>query len=168
VKGEAGANVGRPSSNEAPRPLLVVLHGVNLNMLGQRPAQHYGSVTLSDLESVAAEEAKRHGWDCVCRQTNHEGVFVEYLHQYRHADALLVNPGAWTHYSYAIRDALEIVSAPVAEVHLSDIHAREEWRRHSVISEVARLTIVGKGADGYREAIVALAALVDSEGRRGS
>ena len=99
-------------------------------------------------------------------QTNHEGCFVEYLHEHRHADALLVNPGAWTHYSYAIRDALELVTAPVAEVHLSDITSREEWRRHSVISDVVSFTVSGKGADGYLEAVVRLVATADAR-RRG-
>jgi 3-dehydroquinate dehydratase II len=133
--------------------MLVALHGANLNLLGERPATHYGTVTLAQLEDAITTEAARHGWDCLCFQTNHEGQFIEYLHEYRRADALLVNPGAWTHYSYAIRDALEIVSAPVAEVHLSDIASREEWRRHSVISEVVTFTITGQGLQGYLEAV---------------
>jgi 3-dehydroquinate dehydratase-2 len=135
------------------KPLLVVIHGANLNLLGERPAAHYGTLTLAQLEDVVKTEAYEHGWDCLCFQTNHEGRFIEYLHEHRRADALLVNPGAWTHYSYAIRDALEIVSAPVAEVHLSDISSREEWRRHSVISEVVTFTISGQGPQGYLEAV---------------
>lgn len=146
------------------RPLLVVLHGVNLNLLGQRPAEHYGTLTLTELEHLIHEEAARQGWRCICHQTNYEGRFVEYLHEYRHADALLVNPGAWTHYSYAIRDALELVTAPVAEVHLSDVATREEWRRHSVISEVVSFTVSGKGAEGYGEAVGRLIELVKSTG----
>ena len=134
-------------------PLLVMLHGANLNLLGERAAAHYGTVTLAQLEDAVKTEAAGHGWDCLCFQTNHEGQFIDYLHEYRHADALLVNPGAWTHYSYAIRDALEIVSAPVAEVHLSDIGSREEWRRHSVISDVVTFTISGQGPQGYLEAV---------------
>ncbi|MBN1630725.1 MAG: 3-dehydroquinate dehydratase [Thermoleophilia bacterium] len=145
------------------RRRLVVLHGVNLDMLGQRPAQQYGSVTLAELESVVGDECKRLGWECLCLQTNHEGVYVEFLHEHRGADALLVNPGAWTHYSYAIRDALEIVTCPVAEVHLSDIATREDWRRHSVISEVVSFTVAGKGAEGYVEAARRLVEL--AEGR---
>ena len=132
---------------------LVVLHGANLDLLGERPAVHYGTVTLAELESLLAAEAGRHGWGCLCLQTNHEGSYIEYLHEHRHAGALIVNPGAWTHYSYAIRDALELVRCPVAEVHLSDISSREEWRRHSVVSEVASFTITGKGPEGYLEAI---------------
>jgi len=140
---------------------LVVLHGVNLDMLGERPAAHYGTVTLADLERLVEEECGRLGWSCLCLQTNHEGVYVDLLHEHRQADALLVNPGAWTHYSYAIRDALEIVHCPVAEVHLSDIASREEWRRHSVISPVATLTVSGRGADGYVEAVRRLVELVE-------
>jgi 3-dehydroquinate dehydratase-2 len=135
------------------KPLLVVIHGANLDMLGRRPAQHYGTITLSALEALVKDEAHRRGWDCRCYQTNHEGRFIEWLHEFRDADALLVNPGAWTHYSYAIRDALEIVECPVAEVHLSDITAREDWRRHSVISEVVTFTISGEGPRGYIRAV---------------
>jgi len=132
---------------------LVVLNGVNLDLLGERPAGHYGTITLQELERLAAEEAARLSWRCECRQTNHEGRYVEFIHEFRHAGALLVNPGAWTHYSYAIRDALEVVTCPVAEVHLSDISSREDWRRISVISGVATFTIAGKGPEGYAEAI---------------
>ncbi len=149
------------------RSLLAVLHGVNLDLLGDRPAEHYGSLTLPELELLVTEEAARHGWECICRQTNHEGCFVEYLHEHRHADALLVNPGAWTHYSYAIRDALELVTAPVAEVHLSDITSREEWRRHSVISDVVSFTVSGKGADGYLEAVARLVTTAEARNEDG-
>jgi 3-dehydroquinate dehydratase-2 len=135
------------------KPLLVVLHGANLNLLGERSAAHYGTITLGQLEDAIRTEAAGHGWDCQCYQSNHEGQFIEYLHEFRRADALIVNPGAWTHYSYAIRDALEIVDIPVAEVHLSDIGSREEWRRHSVITEVVTFTIAGKGIQGYLEAV---------------
>lgn len=145
------------------RPLcLVMLHGANLDLLGERPSAHYGTITLPALEEMVVREAERLGWTCVCRQTNHEGEFIEYVHEYRHAAALLVNPGAWTHYSYAIRDALEIVSGPIAEVHLSDITTREEWRRYSVISPVASFTIAGKGPEGYVEAVARLVALVSA------
>jgi 3-dehydroquinate dehydratase-2 len=136
-----------------PKRCLIVLHGANLDLLGERPAAHYGTVTLTELETMIAAEADRLGWECACFQTNHEGRYIEYVHEHRKAGALVVNPGAWTHYSYAIRDALELVRAPVAEVHLSDITAREEWRRHSVISEVASFTVSGKGPEGYLEAV---------------
>jgi 3-dehydroquinate dehydratase-2 len=140
---------------------LVVLHGVNLNLLGERPACHYGTITLPELERLVCDEAERLGWKCLCLQTNHEGVYVEYVHEYRHATALLVNPGAWTHYSYAIRDALELVTCPIAEVHLSDIETREEWRQSSVISPVVSFTLSGKGPDGYLAAVRRLVRLVE-------
>lgn len=140
---------------------LVVLHGVNLDMLGERPVKHYGTVTLGELEVACRRECESLGWTCLCLQTNHEGVYVEYLHEHRRASALLVNPGAWTHYSYAIRDALEIVTCPTAEVHLSDISTREEWRRNSVISPVVSFTVSGKGPAGYLEAVERLIALAE-------
>ncbi len=122
-------------------------------MLGARPAEHYGTITLAELEGLIDCEARLFGWEGVFRQTNHEGSYVELLHEYRHANAMIVNPGAWTHYSYVIRDALELVDCPVAEVHLSAIAEREEWRRHSVISSVVTFTISGKGPEGYLQAV---------------
>ncbi len=151
------------STGETPDSrLLVVLHGVNLGLLGERPVIHYGRVTLPELEAIVCEEARAHGWRCECHQTDHEGEFVQLVHAGRHADALLVNPGAWTHYSYAIRDALELVTGPVAEVHLSDIEGREDWRRVSVVADVASVRMAGRGPDGYREAVRALVELVES------
>lgn len=141
---------------------IVVLHGPNLDLLGERPAEHYGAITLAALERMVTDEALRLGWTCLCLQTNHEGTYVEYLHAHRREGALLVNPGAWTHYSYAIHDALELVDCPVAEVHLSDISSREEWRRHSVISSVASFTISGKGPQGYLEAVRRLIELAEA------
>jgi 3-dehydroquinate dehydratase-2 len=138
---------------------IVVLNGVNLNLLGERPAVHYGTITLAELERLVCEEATRLGWRCLCRQTNHEGQFVDLIQEFRHSGGLIVNPGAWTHYSYAIRDALEAVTCPIAEVHLSDISAREDWRRVSVITEVATFTISGRGAAGYVEAVQRLVSL---------
>jgi 3-dehydroquinate dehydratase II len=148
--------------NEARRR-LIVLHGPNLNLLGERPIEHYGTVTLAKLEQLIAAEADRLGWDCLCHQTNHEGDYVEYVHRYRHEGALLVNPGAWTHYSWAIHDALELVKCPIAEVHLSEISKREEWRRVSVVSSVATFTISGKGAEGYLEAVRRLTELAGAK-----
>lgn len=141
-------------------PLLVVLHGVNLNLLGERPVEHYGSLTLSQLEELVREEAGALGWGVECFQTNHEGEFVELVQRFRHATALIVNPGAWTHYSYAIHDALELVSGPIAEVHLSAVEQREEWRRRSVVADVAAVRVSGKGPEGYREAVWRLLELV--------
>lgn len=142
-----------PTSGDGARHRLVVLHGANLDLLGERPVEHYGTITLAAIEKAVTEEADRLGWDCLCLQTNHEGRFIECLHEYRRADALLVNPGAWTHYSYAIRDALELVRCPVAEVHISDVTSREEWRRRSVVSPVVTFTISGRGPEGYLEAV---------------
>jgi 3-dehydroquinate dehydratase-2 len=143
---------------------LVVLHGANLDMLGERPLEHYGVVTLRELEEMLHAEAEKLGWRCLCLHTNHEGAYIELLHKHRHEGALVVNPGAWTHYSYAIRDALEMVTCPVAEVHLSDIASREEWRHHSVITAVVAFTISGSGPAGYLEAVHRLVDLVESEG----
>jgi len=136
------------------------LHGVNLNLLGERSPTHYGVLTLSQLESMLAEEVTRAGWEAVFHQTNHEGEYVELLHRYRRLGrAFIVNPGAWTHYSYAIRDALEQVVGPVAEVHLSAVDQREEWRRRSVIRDVVDLVVSGKGPEGYRQAFQQLRAI---------
>jgi 3-dehydroquinate dehydratase-2 len=141
---------------------LWLLHGVNLDMLGRRDPAVYGSMTLPELEAYVARHGEVHGFTVRSFQTNHEGEFVEKLHQLvvDNADAAIINPGAWTHYSYALHDALELVEAPVAEVHLSDIEAREEWRRVSVIADVVDVRVQGKGAAGYAEALEALAALV--------
>ncbi len=139
---------------------LALLHGCNLNMLGRRDPEHYGTLTLEELESAVRVRAAEAGFsDCLCFQTNHEGELVEKIHELCGVlDAMIINPGAWTHYSYAIHDALELVAAPVVEVHLSDIaHRPEEWRRHSVISDVCGLTIAGKGLNGYLEALEWLA-----------
>lgn len=158
--------MGETRSTTAPGghaqgPLLVLLHGVNLGMLGARPAVHYGTITLPDLEAMVTAEAHSAGWRCVTHQTDHEGEFVQLAHRYRQeADAVIVNPGAWTHYSYAIREALELIDAPVAEVHLSDVDAREPWRRVSVIADVVAVRIAGEGPNGYLRAVHELARLV--------
>jgi 3-dehydroquinate dehydratase II len=146
----------------ATRRRLVVLHGANLDMLGERPLEHYGSVTLREIEGLVSAEASERGWRTLCLHTNHEGSYIELLHKHRNEDGLLVNPGAWTHYSYAIRDALEIVRCPVAEVHLSDIASREEWRRKSVMSPVVAFTVSGRGPAGYVEAVKKLIDMVEA------
>jgi 3-dehydroquinate dehydratase-2 len=137
--------------------MLAVLNGANLNLLGRRDPAHYGSLTLQALESQIYEWARKQGITARCFQTNHEGEYIEHLHDAPGwATHLIVNPGAWSHYSYAIRDAIEFVvgeGIPVVEVHLSNIEDREEFRRHSVIAEVVQHRIFGKGPDGYREAI---------------
>jgi 3-dehydroquinate dehydratase II len=140
------------------RNRIEVLHGVNLDMLGKRDSRHYGTLTLIELEVRIRHWARELGLEAMFFQTNAEHEYVERLHQAPElADALLLNPGAWTHYSYAIRDALEITGCPAVEVHLSDIESREEWRRHSVISDLVIARVQGKGADGYLEALQLLA-----------
>jgi 3-dehydroquinate dehydratase II len=137
---------------------VAVLNGVNLDMLGKRDPAIYGTLTLSDLESRIYTWARELGLTARCTQTNHEGAYVEAVHDAAAwAGGVVVNPGAWTHYSYAIRDALEIVDAPVVEVHLSDVENREEWRRHSVISDVVDTRISGHGPEGYRKALELIA-----------
>jgi 3-dehydroquinate dehydratase-2 len=133
---------------------VYVLNGVNLDMLGRRDPAHYGSLTLPELEGKIREWAEKLGLEVDCRQTNAESQYVEWLHEaLDSADAVIVNPGAWTHYSYAIRDALELLEVPIVEVHLSNIEAREEFRRTSVLRDVAAMTVMGKGPEGYREAL---------------
>lgn len=136
---------------------IAVMHGVNLDQLGRRPAQHYGDLTLPQLEQRIAGWAAELGLHVQFFQTNHEGAFVEELHRLEDTvDGLLINPGAWTHYSLAIRDALEIAGLPAVEVHLSDVEAREEFRRVSVIRDLCVATVSGRGPDGYRDALVRL------------
>jgi 3-dehydroquinate dehydratase II len=136
---------------------VAVLNGVNLDVLDRRDAAVYGGLSLNDLETKIYAWAKELGCTARCRQTNSEGEYVSWCHDALDwADGVVVNPGAWTHYSYAIRDALELLRVPLVEVHLSDLDAREEWRRNSVIADLAAKRIVGKGPDGYREALVYL------------
>jgi 3-dehydroquinate dehydratase-2 len=133
---------------------VAVMHGVNLDQLAFRPADHYGSGTLTELEVRVKRFATDLDLDPTFFQTNHEGEFCEALHEARErSDALILNPGAWTHYSWAIRDALEIAGKPAVEVHLSAVDQREEWRRVSVIRELCIGSVSGKGIDGYREAL---------------
>jgi 3-dehydroquinate dehydratase-2 len=135
-----------------------VLNGVNLGMLGKRQPDVYGTITLSELETRIYSWSASLGVNARCVQTDHEGEYVEAIHDaLGNADGVIVNPGAWTHYSYAIRDALAMLEVPVIEVHLSDVDHREEWRRRSVIEDVVRERIVGHGVEGYREALERLA-----------
>ena len=135
-----------------------VLNGVNLSQLGRREPALYGSLTISELETQIYEWASRLELRVRCRQTNHEGQFVEWCHEALDgAEGVVLNPAAWTHYSYAIRDAVELFRVPVVEVHLSNVEEREEWRRYSVIADLAAKRVLGKGPDGYREALEFLA-----------
>jgi 3-dehydroquinate dehydratase-2 len=133
---------------------VAVLHGVNLDVLDRRPAEHYGGLSLTALENRIEGFARELALDLSFFQTNHEGEYVEELHRSSdYADGLILNPGAWTHYAWALRDALEIAGLPAVEVHLSDVRAREGFRGHSVISEVCVATVAGLGPDGYRDAL---------------
>jgi len=139
------------------RNRVEVLHGVNLDMLGKRDSTHYGTLTLVELEVRIRHWSRELGLETSFFHTNSEGEYVERLHQAPElTDGLVLNPGAWTHYSYAIRDALDLIAVPIVEVHLSNLDEREEWRRHSVIAELAAKRILGKGPAGYREALTYL------------
>ena len=143
---------------------VVVLNGVNLDVLARRDPGHYGGLSLSELETRIYEWASQLGCHVRCRQTNNEGEYVDWCHDALDwADGVVVNPGAWTHYSYAIHDALELLKVPIVEVHLSDIEHREEWRRESVIADLAAKRVLGKGPDGYREALEFLVAKGEKE-----
>jgi 3-dehydroquinate dehydratase-2 len=136
-----------------------VLHGVNLDALGRRDKEHYGTFTLHELETQIKRFATELDLEAAFFQTNHEGEYIEELHRLRErADGAILNPGSWTHYSYAIRDAVEITGVPSVEVHISDIHSREEWRRHSVLEGLVIGQVAGKGVEGYREALEMLKA----------
>jgi 3-dehydroquinate dehydratase II len=132
-----------------------VLNGANIDMLDHRDPAIYGGISLSELETKIYQWASQLGCSVRCRQTNHEGEFVEWCHDAvdRGVDGVIANPGAWSHYSWAIHDALELVEAPIVEVHLSNVDEREEWRRQSVLADLAVRRVIGKGPDGYREAL---------------
>jgi 3-dehydroquinate dehydratase-2 len=139
------------------RNRIAVLHGVNLDMLGRRPAAIYGGITYDQLEQRISAFASELDLEPRFFQTNHEGDFVEHLHRVEGlSDGIVLNPGAWTHYAWAIRDALEIAALPAVEVHLSDVALREEWRRVSVVRDLCVASVSGQGVDGYREALARL------------
>ena len=134
-----------------------VMHGVNLDTLGRRDPSVYGSFTLPELEARVAGFARELGLEAAFWQTNHEGEFCEWLHRAgERAHGLLLNPGAWTHYSYAIRDALEVAGLPAVEIHISAIEEREDWRRKSVIRDLCLGHVQGKGVEGYRDGLAML------------
>jgi 3-dehydroquinate dehydratase-2 len=136
---------------------IQVMHGVNLDVLGRRNPEHYGRLSFTELERRISEMGSEMGLQLRFFQSNFEGEFVEELHRVDGlADALLLNPGAWTHYAWAIRDALEIAAVPAVEVHLSDVEGREEWRKLSVIADLCVGRFYGKGLEGYREALARL------------
>ncbi|UNK46560.1 type II 3-dehydroquinate dehydratase [Arthrobacter sulfonylureivorans] len=137
---------------------LLVLNGPNLNLLGTREPQVYGTATLADVEKLTTEAATAHGWSAECVQSNHEGALIDAVHAARDtADAIIINPGGYSHTSVALRDALAGVALPVVEVHITNIHKREQFRHHSYISGVADAVIAGAGIAGYRLAVEYLA-----------
>ena len=146
---------------------FLMLHGINLNMFGKRDPAQYGTVTLAEIDSRAQALARELGVELECFQTNSEGAMCERIHRAHGEpiDAVIVNAGAWTHYSYGIRDALAILKVPVIEVHMSNIHAREEFRHHSVIAAIARGQIAGFGVDSYLLGLRAAVAAAQATGK---
>lgn len=144
---------------------IYVLNGPNLNLLGTREPEIYGHATLADVEKLCRDQARTSGFDIEFRQSNHEGDIVDWLQEARakKAAGVIINPGAFTHTSIAILDAVIASELPVVEIHISNIHAREEFRRHSHISKVAKAVICGFGIEGYRLAISGLASLIDAK-----
>jgi 3-dehydroquinate dehydratase II len=132
-------------------PKVFVLNGVNLASLGERRPEVYGEQTLRDIEQLLRSTFP--DVELEFRQTDHEGELVAWIHEAANSDGLVLNPGAWTHYSYAIHDALEVLGVPKVEVHLSNVHSREEWRRTSVVSPVVDAVVAGMGAIGYLAAV---------------
>jgi 3-dehydroquinate dehydratase-2 len=131
------------------KPTIWVLHGPNLNLLGKRQPEIYGHTTLEDIDNKLIQLGEELGVEVLTRQSNHEGVLIDTLHSLREIDAIVLNAGAWTHYSYALRDAIAAIDTPVIEVHLSNTAKRESWRHKSVISEVCAGTILGFGVMSY-------------------
>lgn len=137
---------------------IALLHGPNLNLLGQREPQIYGTATLADYEAAVAEAAERHGHSVQAFQSNHEGALVDAIHAARRsAAAIIINPGAFTHYAWSLHDALAAFEGPVIEVHISNPNAREPWRHTSVVAPVATGSIMGLGMHGYELAVEAVA-----------
>ena len=133
---------------------VLVLNGVNLNVLGRRDPELYGGISIAELESRIYDWGRELELTVQCRQTNSEGEFIKWIHDaYDNNDGVIVNPGAWTHYAWSIHDALDMLTIPIVEVHLSNIEAREEWRRTSVISDLVAARFIGQGPDGYRQAL---------------
>jgi 3-dehydroquinate dehydratase-2 len=133
---------------------ISVLNGVNLNILGQRDPKLYGGLSIAELESRIYEWARNLELTVQCRQSNDEGEYVKWCHDaYDTVDAVIVNPGAWTHYAWSIHDALEFLTIPIVEVHLSNVDGREDWRQKSVVSDLVAARFVGHGPDGYKLAL---------------
>ena len=133
---------------------ILVLNGVNLDVIGRRDPELYGGLTIAELESRIYEWGRQLELTVQCRQTNSEGEFVKWCHDaYDTVDGLVVNPAAWTHYAWSIHDALESLTIPIVEVHLSNVDEREDWRRESVVSDLVAVRFIGEGPEGYRHAL---------------
>jgi 3-dehydroquinate dehydratase-2 len=147
---------------------IVMLHGINHNMFGKRDPKQYGTITLDEIDAGLRTLGKELGAEVASFQTNDEGAMCDRIHQAftEQADAVLINAGAWTHYSYGIRDALAILTCPVVELHMSNIHAREEFRHKSVFAEIVRGQICGFGADSYTLALRAAVSAVNASARQ--
>lgn len=140
---------------------ILLVNGPNLNLLGTREPEIYGADTLADVEALVTRVAAEFGLETRCVQSNHEGVLIDAIHAAREdCAAIVINPGAFTHTSVAIRDALTGVALPVAEVHVSNVHAREAFRHHSYISDISQCVIAGAGVQGYEFAVRRMAALL--------
>lgn len=151
-------------SSSAARFHALVLHGPNLNLTGRREPQIYGTTTLAAIDSALQQRAAELDWQLSVLQSNHEGALVDFLHaHYQDCDGILINPGALTHYGLSLRDALAAMGVPIIEVHFSNIHAREAWRSHSVVAEIARGQIIGLGWYGYLLGLDALDRVVRAE-----
>ncbi|GLU48602.1 type II 3-dehydroquinate dehydratase [Nocardiopsis ansamitocini] len=140
-------------SAETARPTVLLLHGPNLNLLGERDPAQYGTTTLADVEERVRALGAELGVDVVCEQSNHEGVLIDHVHAARAMDGIVLNPGAFAHYSIALRDALEAVATPCVEIHISNVHARESFRHTSVTAPVTRGYVSGCGTNGYELAL---------------
>ncbi len=145
---------------------IYVLNGPNLNLLGTREPELYGHASLADVEKLCRATAERHGLAVEFRQSNHEGELIDWIQEARakNAAGLVINPAGFTSTSIAILDALLVMTAPVIEIHITNIHVREEFRRHSYVSQAARAVVCGFGIHGYALAIAGLAALIDAKG----
>ena len=145
--------------------IVLLLNGINLNMFGQRDPAQYGTATLDDIQAQSQALAKELGVSLECFQTNHEGQMCERIHQAHRdgVDAVVINAGAWTHYSYGLRDALAILKCPIIEVHMSNVHAREAFRHHSVLADVVRGQIAGFGVESYKLGLRAAVAAIQSQ-----
>lgn len=140
---------------------ILLVNGPNLNLLGTREPEVYGTATLADVERITTDAAAEVGFEVRAVQSNHEGVLIDAIHAAREdCAAIVINPGGLTHTSVVLRDALTGVSLPFAEVHISDVYAREEFRHHSYLDDVAAVRVVGRGVDGYADAVRQLAALI--------